>query len=37
VVGDVAWSYEDPLPECLPIKGMLSFYDTRTKLEHDLP
>lgn len=22
---DVAWSYEDPLPECLPIAGMLSF------------
>ena len=37
VVEDVAWSYEDPLPECLPIKGLLSFYDTRTKLEHDLP
>jgi uncharacterized protein (DUF427 family) len=26
VVPDVAWSYEDPLPESLPIKGMLSFY-----------
>lgn len=37
VVEDVAWSYEDPLPESLPIKGMLSFYDTRTTLEHDLP
>ena len=37
VVEDVAWSYEDPLPECLPIKGLLSFYDTRTKLEHNLP
>ena len=27
LVEDVAWSYEDPLPECLPIKGMLAFYD----------
>ncbi|HKY15827.1 MAG TPA: DUF427 domain-containing protein, partial [Microthrixaceae bacterium] len=27
LVADVAWSYEDPLPECLPIKGMLAFYD----------
>jgi uncharacterized protein (DUF427 family) len=37
VVEDVAWSYEDPVPECLPIKGLLSFYDTRTTLEHNLP
>ena len=27
LVADVAWSYEEPLPECLPIKGMLAFYD----------
>jgi uncharacterized protein (DUF427 family) len=25
VVDDVAWSYEDPLPESVPIKGYLSF------------
>ena len=25
VIEDVAWSYEDPLPESLPIKGLLSF------------
>lgn len=37
VVRDVAWSYEDPLPESLPITGLLSFYETRTTLVHDLP
>jgi uncharacterized protein (DUF427 family) len=26
---DVAWSYEDPLPESLPIAGHLSFYEER--------
>lgn len=31
-VEDVAWSYEDPFPECLPIAGMLSFYAERTRL-----
>jgi uncharacterized protein (DUF427 family) len=25
VVDDVAWSYQDPPPECVPIKGHLSF------------
>jgi uncharacterized protein (DUF427 family) len=28
-VVDVAWSYDDPLPECIPIAGMLCFYDER--------
>ena len=37
VVEDVAWSYVDPLPESLPIRGMLSFYETRATLTHDLP
>ena len=36
-VQDVAWSYEDPLPESLPIKGMLAFYTTRATVEHKLP
>ncbi len=27
VVDDVAWSYDDPLPESVPITGMLSFDD----------
>jgi uncharacterized protein (DUF427 family) len=28
-VTDVAWSYEDPLPESRPIAGHLSFYEER--------
>lgn len=28
-VADVAWSYEQPLPESTPIAGMLCFYDER--------
>jgi uncharacterized protein (DUF427 family) len=34
---DVAWSYEDPLPESLPIKGMISFDLTRTNVIAELP
>jgi uncharacterized protein (DUF427 family) len=37
VVEDVAWSYEDPLPESLPIKGFLSFDLTRAEVEAELP
>jgi uncharacterized protein (DUF427 family) len=37
VVEDVAWSYEDPLPESLAIKGLLSFYDTRATVTTNLP
>jgi uncharacterized protein (DUF427 family) len=37
VVEDVAWSYEDPLPESLPLARMLSFDDTRVTVVHDLP
>jgi uncharacterized protein (DUF427 family) len=37
VVEDVAWSYDDPLPECLPIRGLLSFDDARAEVLHDLP
>jgi uncharacterized protein (DUF427 family) len=36
-VGDVAWSYEDPLPETLPIKGFLSFDATRVDVVAELP
>ena len=36
-VDDVAWTYEDPLPESLPIRGMLSFYEDRATVVHDLP
>jgi uncharacterized protein (DUF427 family) len=37
VVHDVAWSYEDPLTESLPIKGLLSFDETRTDIAAELP
>jgi uncharacterized protein (DUF427 family) len=37
VVEDVAWSYEDPPPESLPIKGFLSFDDTRADVVAELP
>jgi uncharacterized protein (DUF427 family) len=36
-INDVAWSYEDPLPESIQIAGLLSFYETRLALRHDLP
>jgi uncharacterized protein (DUF427 family) len=36
-VEDVAWSYEDPLPESLPLARFLSFDATRVTLEHTLP
>ena len=37
VVEDVAWSYEDPLPESLPIKGYLSFDSKRADVVAELP
>jgi uncharacterized protein (DUF427 family) len=37
VLDDVAWSYEDPLTESLPIKGLLSFDETRTDIAAELP
>ena len=37
VVEDVAWSYEDPLPESLPLGGYLSFEESRVTVVHDLP
>ncbi len=37
VIEDVAWSYEDPRPESLPIAGLLSFDGTRVTVVHDLP
>jgi uncharacterized protein (DUF427 family) len=36
-VADVAWSYDDPLPESLPLRGFLSFEESRVTLLHDLP
>ena len=40
VVDDVAWSYDDPLPETLPIKGYFSFDANRrlpTSVRRDYP
>ena len=37
VVEDVAWSYEDPLPESSLIKGYLSFDLTRADVVAELP
>ncbi len=37
VLDDVAWSYEDPLPESAPLRQFLSFDDARVTLLHDLP
>ena len=37
VVDDVAWSYEDPPPECLPIEGHLSFDTARADVFAELP
>lgn len=37
VIEDVAWSYDHPLPESMPIARMLSFEPTRVEVEADLP
>jgi uncharacterized protein (DUF427 family) len=37
VVEDVAWSYEDPLPESSPIGGFLSFDQDRVAVAAELP
>jgi uncharacterized protein (DUF427 family) len=37
VLDDVAWSYEDPLPESAPLQHLLSFDDSRVTVVHDLP
>ncbi|MGB8406042.1 MAG: DUF427 domain-containing protein [Mycobacterium sp.] len=37
LIEDVAWSYEDPLPESLPIKGHVSFDPGRVEVTAELP
>ncbi len=37
VIDDVAWSYADPPPESLPIKGFLSFDADRVDVVAELP
>lgn len=34
---DVAWSYQDTPPETLPIRGCLSFDETRAEVIAELP
>ena len=34
---DVAWSYEDPLPESTQLGHFLSFDEARVDVRHDLP
>jgi uncharacterized protein (DUF427 family) len=37
VVEDVAWSYDDPLPESLPLRRLLCFDEARATVHADLP
>jgi uncharacterized protein (DUF427 family) len=37
VLPDVAWSYEDALPESVPLQHLVSFDDQRVSVVHDLP
>jgi uncharacterized protein (DUF427 family) len=37
VLDDVAWSYEDPLPESALLQHLLSFDDSKVTVVHDLP
>jgi uncharacterized protein (DUF427 family) len=30
---DIAWTYDDPLPEVAPIKNRIAFYDERVEVE----
>jgi uncharacterized protein (DUF427 family) len=36
-VADVAWSYEDALPESAPLQHLVSFDDQRVSVFHDIP
>jgi uncharacterized protein (DUF427 family) len=36
-VDDVAWSYDDPLPETRPINGYFSFDPARADVSAELP
>jgi uncharacterized protein (DUF427 family) len=37
ILDDVAWSYEEPLPESAPLQHFLSFDDSKVIVVHDLP
>jgi len=32
---DIAWGYDDPLPESAPVKGLICFYNEKVDLEID--
>jgi uncharacterized protein (DUF427 family) len=36
-MADVAWSYEDPIPESVAIRGLICFDPGRVTVQHDLP
>jgi uncharacterized protein (DUF427 family) len=36
-LSDVAWSYEDALPESTPLQHLVSFDEQRVSVAHDLP
>jgi len=33
VLENVAWSYEDPIPDAEPIRGMVAFYPNRVDID----
>jgi uncharacterized protein (DUF427 family) len=37
VAHDAAWSYDDPLPESLPIRGLIGFDEARVEVTAELP
>ena len=37
VLPDVAWSYEEALPESAPLQHLVSFDDQQVVVLHDLP
>jgi uncharacterized protein (DUF427 family) len=34
-IRDIAWSYEDPLHDALPVKNMISFFTERVDVTMD--
>jgi uncharacterized protein (DUF427 family) len=35
VVPDIAWTYDDPLHDALPVRGLVAFFTERLDLELD--
>ncbi len=36
-IEDAVWAYEDPLPECGAVAGLLGFDDTKLEVSAELP